>query len=101
MNIISSLALPFYSKYLNAKLREPDDISIQNIKSRVKSDPVEHEVKKEKQRIDNKLKTEYKKDLQHERIKSEIEKTLQDLYGDGDGNSEQKLTNATSNNKKY
>ena len=76
------LALPFYSKYLKDKLREPDEVSITNIKSRIKSDVVKTEEIKEKLKLETKLKKEYTKDEEHDKIKSEIQKTLDELYGD-------------------
>jgi hypothetical protein len=79
-------ALPFYSKHLNAKLREPDEVAINNIKSRNKSDLIKTEVQKEQLMIENKLKRNYTKDEEHEKIKSEIEKTLNELYGDESSN---------------
>lgn len=77
-----AITLPFYSKYLHAKVREPDDINIKNIKNRVKSDPIAHEETKRKLKLEDKLKTHYIKDESHEKIRNEIEKTMKELYGD-------------------
>ncbi len=61
-------------------MREPDEINIENIKKRIKSDPLTHEQTKERIRIENKLKKDsYSKD---EWVKNEIEKTMKELYGD-------------------
>src|SRR5690349_3200965 len=59
--IAFAIALPFYSKYLNLKIREPDELNIQNIKNRVKSDPLTHEITKDKIRLENRLKNDYKR----------------------------------------
>jgi hypothetical protein len=76
------IALPFYSQHLRSKMREPDEINIENIKNRKSSNQIEHDDEKQKRRIENKLKSDYKKDLSHEKIKEEIEKTLKELYGE-------------------
>lgn len=75
------LALPFYSKYLNAKIREPDEINIENIKNRVKSTPYQHEIDKDQRRIEQKLKSKYTVDEEQEKIRREIDKTYEELYG--------------------
>ena len=80
--IIFAIALPFYSKYLNIKIREPDEINIENIKNRVISHPLEHEKKKERIRLENRLKNDYVRDYTSEKIKEEIEKTYKDIYDD-------------------
>jgi hypothetical protein len=77
--IFQSLALPFYSKYLQAQLRKPDEINIENIKKRVISDPLKHEKLKEKLRLEDRLKKEYTIDEKHEWVKREIQKTLKEL----------------------
>jgi hypothetical protein len=72
-NIAFNKALPFYSKYLNAKIREPDDFNIENIKKRKSLSTFEtHVAKQEFRKRNNSLTKE-------EQIRQEIEKTLKDL----------------------
>jgi hypothetical protein len=91
--------LPFYSKYLHAKLREPDEINIHNIKNRVVSNPIEHEEIKSKLKLENKLKKEYTPDEQHQKICKEIDKTLKELYGEENYNNN--YNNNNNSFKKY
>lgn len=77
-----AVTLPFYSSHLHAKLREPDEINIENIKNRTDSSPTDHMERKTKLKIEEKLKKEYTKDEKHARMQREIEKTYKELYGE-------------------
>ena len=81
------------------KIREPDDINIENIKNRVESDPIEHEKNKSRRKFEDRLSRDYVKDDDHARIKREIEKTMKELYGDNSSYSSNEASYNYNNRK--